>query len=143
RCPPLPEGKPRHGVSADRLSLEKQVADIVPPELLEWLPRATKAIPDEQGSVESFNDFGQMVRFFNSGSQLERISPPSVVEGVGRWMQIWLDGRWLPIAGDGCGDYFLLIELTPGKWIVVFWDQSNDYNQYDYVYSSNLWHFLA
>jgi hypothetical protein len=142
RCPPLPD-KPRQGVSADRLALEKQVADMLPPELVEWLPRATSAAPDERGSIESFNNLGGMVSFFGSDGLLDRISPPSVIEGVRKWLKSWLGRRWLPIASDGCGDYFLLIEHVPGRRIVVFWDQRNNCDEYDYVYASSLWHFLA
>jgi hypothetical protein len=144
RCTRFEESQvPRRGVSAERLALEKQVAEILPPELVEWLPYATKAAPDERGSIEHFNNFGGLVSFFSSGSHLNRICPPSIITAVKKWKQDWLHRGWLPIAGDGCGDYCLLIEHAPGKRIVVFWDQSNSTDEYDYVYASSLWHFLA
>jgi hypothetical protein len=144
-CPPLPERqeKPQRRLPAYRFTLEKQLTDILPPELLEWLPRATKAIPDERGSIESFNDYGAIVSYFSTGGLAARISSPDIAESIVKHMEGWLERRWLPIASDGCGDYFLLIEHSPGRRIVVFWDQSNDYDEYDYVYASNLWHFLA
>jgi hypothetical protein len=143
RCPlPSRTEKPRRVVPEGILALEGRLAGMLPPELMEWLPRAGSAAPDDAGSVESFNTFEMMMDFFRT-SLLERISPPAIVEGVRKWMEDWLERRWLPIAGDGCGDYILLVEHSPGRRIVVFWDQSNGYDEYDYVYASNLWHFLA
>lgn len=57
----------------------------------------------------------------------------------------WRESRWLPIADDQCGDYYLLIpSKVLNRSIVVFWDQACDgENAFDSVAASSLWHFLA
>lgn len=57
----------------------------------------------------------------------------------------WRDKRWIPIADDQCGDYYLLIPSERlGRHIVVFWDQECDgVEDFAYVCASSLWHFLA
>jgi len=54
------------------------------------------------------------------------------------------ENGWLPLAGDGCGDYYVLaskstVPSTPPT--LLFIDQS-DYHLAAYAVASGLWHFL-
>ena len=57
----------------------------------------------------------------------------------------WLAKGWIPIASDGCGDYYVLNTSvaipTSGTHPVYFVDQC-DYEKPAYVVASGLWHFL-
>jgi cell wall assembly regulator SMI1 len=57
----------------------------------------------------------------------------------------WVRKGWVPIAGDGCGDYYVMSALSKisGQETspIFFVDQSN-YNFLAYVVGSSLWHFL-
>ncbi|MFI5713381.1 SMI1/KNR4 family protein [Kribbella sp. NPDC051620] len=55
----------------------------------------------------------------------------------------WRERRWLPVAGDGCGDYYVLDASQshyPGD-AIFFVDQS-DYDALDYAVASDLPTFL-
>jgi hypothetical protein len=57
------------------------------------------------------------------------------------WFPSWRQQRWLPIAGDGSGDHYVLIiggELTG---CVGFVDQA-DYDAINYLVATNVWTFL-
>jgi hypothetical protein len=53
----------------------------------------------------------------------------------------WRDRGWLPVAGDGNGDYYVLIATGELAGCVAFVDQSN-FDALEYVVASNLWTFL-
>jgi cell wall assembly regulator SMI1 len=57
----------------------------------------------------------------------------------------WRQSGWLPIASDGCGDYYVVLSqmrVGPmGTSPVAFIDQS-DYRKLDYVTASGLWKFF-
>ena len=61
-----------------------------------------------------------------------------------KYYKPWRDLQRIPIADDGCGDYFLLGQPFPGgpPTAVMFWDQANDYSEFEYIVASNLWTFL-
>ena len=55
----------------------------------------------------------------------------------------WQEKHWVPIAGDGCGGYYV---LQPGKLAttpVVFVDANGDTDEPAFVVGSDLWRFLA
>lgn len=58
----------------------------------------------------------------------------------------WRSRGWIPIADDGCGDYFLLGQPFQGgpSDAVMFWDQATPAEAgIDYVISSDLWTFIV
>jgi hypothetical protein len=58
---------------------------------------------------------------------------------------VWRDKKWIPIGGDGCGNYYVLVtqqELGPG-FPVVFIDTSVGAEQPTYLAASDLEHFLV
>src|SRR5689334_20086797 len=88
RCPlPAPSSKPLHDVPENILALEKRLSDTLPTELLEWLPRAPDAQPDEGGSVEAFNSFQMMVDFLRPHARIH--VSPEIDQSVTRWMKGW------------------------------------------------------
>jgi hypothetical protein len=53
----------------------------------------------------------------------------------------WQKAGWIPIAGDGCGNYYVIVtdgKLTP----IVFIDTVADYLKPAYVAASGLWVFV-
>jgi hypothetical protein len=53
----------------------------------------------------------------------------------------WRSRGWIPIAGDGCGDYYVLIGNGQLAGCVGFVDQS-DLDEIDFIVASDLWLFL-
>ena len=58
---------------------------------------------------------------------------------------MWKSKKWIPIAGDGCGNYYLLAtshEYGRGR-PVFFVDTHEDPNEPSYLVASDLWHFMS
>lgn len=54
----------------------------------------------------------------------------------------WLHLGWLPVAGDGCGNSYVLLTRGPLAGCVAFVDAISDPDEITYVAASNLWRFL-
>jgi hypothetical protein len=54
----------------------------------------------------------------------------------------WTGRGWLPIAGDGCGNVYVLIEHGHLAGMVGFVDTISDPDSIGYLAASDLWHFL-
>lgn len=55
----------------------------------------------------------------------------------------WADQGWLPIAGDGCGSYYVLAtQVSSPTGHPVYFVDERDYTSAAYVCGSELWHFL-
>jgi hypothetical protein len=67
------------------------------------------------------------------------------IESTLNIFESWRARRWIPFAGDGFGDYFLLVPAADRSHpVVTFWDHERDLeDSHGYVVSSTLWHFLA
>jgi hypothetical protein len=53
----------------------------------------------------------------------------------------WRENGWIPVAGDGCGDYYVL-NTTESGGPVYFIDTASDADHLAYAVGSNLWRFL-
>jgi hypothetical protein len=53
----------------------------------------------------------------------------------------WRDHQWLPIAADGCGNYYMLVPESSTHHI-YFIDAIRGYDLLDFACSSDLWKFL-
>lgn len=56
----------------------------------------------------------------------------------------WIELKWIPIAGDGCGNYYLVVtqnEFGEGE-PVIFIDVYEGASKPTYVAASDIWHFL-
>ena len=56
----------------------------------------------------------------------------------------WKEDWWIPVAGDGCGDYYVVAtrnEFGPGE-PVLFIDTHEDPATPNYIVASNVWQFL-
>jgi hypothetical protein len=62
------------------------------------------------------------------------------IEGVLQSYPTWREKGWIPIAGDGCGNYYLVSTSQGGG--VYFIDASIDPERLDYVVASDVWRFL-
>jgi len=54
----------------------------------------------------------------------------------------WKSRRWIPVAGDGCGNYFVLVTCDGKEPPVGFVDTMAAPNEIAYVVASDFWHFL-
>lgn len=57
----------------------------------------------------------------------------------------WKERGWIPVAGDGCGNYYVLAtaqEFGPG-WPVLFIDTMASPDAPDYIVASDIWRFLV
>jgi cell wall assembly regulator SMI1 len=66
------------------------------------------------------------------------------IEHILRLYPAWLREGWIPVANDGCGDYYVLAtqaEDGPGN-PVFFIENHEDEDKPKYVAASDLWHFL-
>ena len=63
------------------------------------------------------------------------------IEEVLRWYPRWRDNGWIPVAADGCGNYYVLNTKESGS-AVYFVDTALDADHLAYVVGSNLWRFL-
>lgn len=54
----------------------------------------------------------------------------------------WKAKKWVPIAGDGCGNYYVLIHGEYDVEPVVFVDVMENADEPAFVVASSLWHFL-
>ncbi len=53
----------------------------------------------------------------------------------------WREKRWAPIAGDGCGNYYVAIARNEG-WPVVFIDTMEDSGSPAYIVASGVFRFM-
>ncbi|MBF9134962.1 SMI1/KNR4 family protein [Plantactinospora sp. S1510] len=58
------------------------------------------------------------------------------------WHPQWRARNWLPVAGDGCGNYYLLTTTGQLAGFVAFVDMTADPDRLEHVVASNLWQFL-
>lgn len=66
------------------------------------------------------------------------------IEGVLQLYPAWLTKGWIPIAGDGCGNYYVVAGRTEsgGGEPVIFVDTANDDMAPAYIVGSDTWKFL-
>ncbi len=55
----------------------------------------------------------------------------------------WREERWIPVAGDGCGNYYLLVPEPGRSCSVCFIDTISSPSELAYLAASDLWHFLT
>jgi hypothetical protein len=55
----------------------------------------------------------------------------------------WLERGWLPVAGDGCGNFYVLETTGPLAGFVGFVDTISDPDGFAYVAASGLWQFMC
>ncbi len=54
----------------------------------------------------------------------------------------WRELGWLPVAGDGCGNYYVFINSGRLRGKVAFVDTMSDPNSVEEIAGPNLWTFL-
>jgi cell wall assembly regulator SMI1 len=113
------------GASDDALQdLQDRAGLLLPPALLDWL-RVCKGEAVGPGGV--------------FGARPDR-ADHDIAQVLARFPH-WRGNGWIPVAGDGSGDYYVLLTNGEIEGHVAFIDQA-DYDQIDYVVASDLWQFL-
>ena len=54
----------------------------------------------------------------------------------------WRSEGWIPVAGDGCGNYYVALERNAGEWPVVFVEMMEDPDAPAFVVASGILVFL-
>lgn len=89
-----------------------------------WLTLANGALVGEEG-------------LFGIGTR----NPFLDIEEVLKVYPVWERKKWIPVAGDGCGNYYLL-EAVAENSPVFFIDTAENPTEFTYVVASDLWHFI-
>lgn len=125
RVPKPPERPLPAGVSdADLDAFSARVGLTVPAELREWLKLCNAPCVGPGGlfgirPAPSFLDIEEYLQRF----------------------PMWRKKEWIPIAGDGCGNYYVLLASKDLNSPVFFIDSATD--RPEFVAASNLEHFLV
>jgi hypothetical protein len=126
RVPRAPEQPFPGGASkADLLDLTRRLGTALPNDLASWL-RVCKGEAIGPGGV------------FGARPDRESVD----VAATFALHPTWRAKGWLPVAGDGCGNCYVLLTTDPLTDFVGFIDTMADPDRIDYVVASNLWHFL-
>ena len=51
---------------------------------------------------------------------------------------LWVERNWIPVASDGCGNYFVIVSLSEHDHPICFVDHEIGYDTIDYVAASSL-----
>ncbi|WP_181259297.1 SMI1/KNR4 family protein [Pseudoduganella armeniaca] len=54
----------------------------------------------------------------------------------------WRERGWIPVAGDGCGNYYVLLATGAAAAPVAFIDTAEGDDTLAYLVASDLWHFI-
>ncbi|GGL21487.1 hypothetical protein GCM10012284_65100 [Mangrovihabitans endophyticus] len=121
------------GANEDELAdLERRLEVPLPVELAEWL-RICKGEAICAGGV------------FEALPDQEHLD----IAATGALNPRWRELGWLPVAGDGCGNYYVLINyyllINSGDLLgkVAFVDTISDPNIVEYIAGGDLWTFLS
>jgi hypothetical protein len=124
--PRAPEQPPVGGASEDDIAdLVSRLGRSLPDDLLAWL-RICRGEAIGPGGVFGARPDGPALDI-----QARLALYPS-----------WDDHGWLPVAGDGCGNVYVLIERGRAAGAVGFIDVLADPIAIGYLVASDLWHFL-
>lgn len=107
-------------------SFRERVGIDVPPELAEWL-RIANGAPVGPGGLFGI---GTLRRSLDIETYLNEYPE-------------WLAQKWLPVAGDGSGNYYVLASVSGAvPHPVLYIDTHDDPAKTAYVVASDVWHFL-
>jgi hypothetical protein len=91
----------------------------------------------------------QLLGFLNSAPigpggvlGIESGRPVLDIRSVLSWYPGWKAHKWVPVAGDGCGNYYVLVNDSNCRTPVCFVDTGQSPDKLAYVVGSDLWHFL-
>lgn len=117
------------GVSdADLSAFSERTGVQIPPPLAAWLKLSNGPCVGPGGL------FG--IRPARTGHDIEQIFD---------FIPLWKERAWIPVAGDGCGNYYVLAsaqEFGPG-WPVLFIETTMSSEVPAYIVASGLWKFLV
>jgi cell wall assembly regulator SMI1 len=107
---------------AELADLSRRLGTALPDELTAWL-RLCKGEAIGPGGVYGVRAGHDIAEYFG-------------------WYPRWRAEGWLPVAGDGCGNCYVLLTAGPLAGFVGFVDTIADPDALAYVAASNLWRFL-
>jgi cell wall assembly regulator SMI1 len=126
--PLAPEDKLPGGATAEQIQLLQKYFDLqLPTQLVEWLGCCNGPCV-AQGGVFGVRPDRTFLDIINYAKQHPH----------------WQQNHWLPIGGDGCGNYYVLA-LDPSNadsCPVFFIDHEADYDELSHQVAPDLWHFL-
>jgi len=124
QVPAPPNEQAAAGTTGDAISaFERRTGLVVPASLAEWLRFANGACVGPGGLL---------------GIRPQRASLD--IEGVLRSYPLWKENGWIPVASDGCGNYYVV--NTRETDVVYFIDTASNMHRLSYAVSSGHWRFL-
>ncbi|MBM2622806.1 SMI1/KNR4 family protein [Actinoplanes sp. LDG1-06] len=118
---PMPGGVSDH----DLADLQRRLGCPLPTELVEWL-RICKGEAIGAGGV------------FGARPDQDHLDIATYLTLYPRWREL----SWLPVAGDGCGNYYVLVGSGPLAGKVAFVDTMSDPDSVEVIAGDSLWTFL-
>lgn len=129
KVPAPPEDETPAGATEQQLAeFEKRMGVTVPPKLRSWLLVCNGPCVGPGGVF---------------GINTQRKSQD--IEHVLALRPSWRDKGWIPVAGDGCGNYYVVAtrgEFGQGE-PVLFVDTMEDESRPAYIAASDIWRFLS
>ncbi|MEY4530119.1 MAG: hypothetical protein RLZZ156_840 [Deinococcota bacterium] len=89
----------------------------------------------------SMREFLQVINGAYVGSQVFLGINSTTNNEIGRFLELipsWVQRNWIPIASDGCGNYFVMMVANEQNQPIGFIDHETGYETVDYVVSSRL-----
>lgn len=119
--------RPRRAASLDLLAFERKHQLELPYELKAWLRHCDGAAVSPGGVYSLFTR-----------------GPCASMDWFLGEYPAWRDRGWLPVAGAGCGDIYVLASqlVSPGGTHPVFFLDQADWDRPAYLVASGLWRFL-
>jgi hypothetical protein len=125
--PQPPEGIPPGIQLGEIRAFEEELGFAFPPPFRKWLEITNGPCVGPGGlcGIRTLRDIQDIAKVFESHPQ-------------------WKNRRWVPVAGDGCGDFYLMAttEEFGAGYPVFFVDIHENENVPTYVAASGLWPFL-
>jgi cell wall assembly regulator SMI1 len=128
RAPKPPEARPPEGATRAELdAMQREIGFPIPASLRRWLALCNGYHAGPGGLFGSRPDYPDL----------------DIAWIADLWSEEWSE-RWLPIAGDGCGDYYV-VDVSVGAPLpdaVYFIDCGYDASQFAYAVGSSIPRFL-
>jgi cell wall assembly regulator SMI1 len=125
---PQPPPQPAATSDVDIEALQGRIGIKVPDDLREWLKISNGA-------------FADTIPVYGA----HPAEHPLSMEGILNIFPLWREIKWIPVAGDGCGNYYVIAtqnEFGEG-FPVVFIEAVTDNSTPRYIVASDLGHFLV
>ncbi len=104
---------------------------------------------EERYSLHIPQDYNELLQFSNGPVigeggifGIEPLRDELNVSNFYNLFPTWSKKGWIPIAGDGCGNYYVILSGNNSSSVVYFIDAHEDENKLTYIVGSSVWNFI-